>query len=215
MSSKIINQDLGTCIYTPLPVLPVSYKSNTVPLATLIKMSSREHHLRLKDEAFQTRFKTATRDGFRGPDGTILPVEEKLEEQSEIIIEIQHQVLMEFGYAKELGKSEETGAVFYSEIDEMALYEMRTAAFQYPEESSLQETVYFKHNRAGDIPLEDGDVGKDCALFELDSRKEHSLFSYLAIMTPAEEEDIAAVKAAGGDTTKMIFPRVVVSGSYT
>jgi len=139
----------------------------------------------------------------------------KVEEQSDIIIEIQHQVLAEHGYAKKIATCDETGGSIYAEVDELALYELRTAAFQYPDEPAFQETVYFKYNRAGDIPLEDGETGRDCKIFELDSRKEHSLFSYLSQLSPAEQRDMEKVKAAGGDVSKMVFPRVIVSGSYT
>ena len=81
--------------------------------------------------------------------------------------------------------------------------------------TSFQETVYFKYNRAGDIPLENGDKGSDCTLYELDSRNELTLFQWCANLSDEEKAELEAVKKAGGDVSKVKFPRVIVSGSYT
>jgi hypothetical protein len=212
--SKVVNQNLGTCIYTPLPVLPKEYISHTVPLPTLVAMSKLEHELRLNDDYYQRRFRAAARDSKRVAGGE-RPFEVKEEEQGDIIVEIQHHVLAKYGYATLIFKDENTGEEKFGDIDELALYELRTAAFQWPEEPTFQETVYFKYNRAGDIPLEDGDEGPDCELFEVDSRRPLSLYELLGQLSPEEEAEVAAVKAAGGSVEELRFPRVVVSGSYT
>lgn len=214
MSGAVMNQDLGTCIYTPLPELPKAYESHTVPLQTLVAMSKMEHTLRLNDPALQVRFKAASRDAQR-PAGGKRVEETRTEEQTDIIQELQSRVLAQYGYATCVGTDDATGQQFFAEVDELALYELRTAAFQYPDEPAFQETVYFKYNRAGDIPLKDGETGQDCTLFTLDRREELSLFQYLATLTAEEVAELAAVKQAGGDVQGVIFPRVIASGSYT
>lgn len=206
-----LNQHLETCIYTPLPVLPAESVSRTVPLEVLKLMAVEEEKARRTDElqvAFRERYQAEMR-GDRAP--------EKF--AGDLIDEMQRDVLVKFGFDRD---------------DELALYELRTAAMQYPEEPVFQQSTFIKYNRCGDCAIADGDAIIDTELFLPDSLAPVTLkelvYKY-APPGPAALTDRAARRdpygpipeprletetaKGGGDDLAALGPLVIVTGSYT
>jgi hypothetical protein len=188
------------CIYTHLPEIPAAYKSRTVPLETLINMSKRENDLRVFDENYQQLFKLRHSSNHEELVRRLAAVREALglktphdPTTSDIIETLQIQVLSEFGYTPK---------------NVSALYELRTAAMQFPEVEDFQRTVFFRYNRSGLGIFRVGERGSDCALYSPDSLEKTSLHEVLKKH---------CVESLNNDPYRRFshHPCVVVSGSYT
>lgn len=208
--------DGSVCIYTSLPLISPNDISRTVPLEMLIQMSQRENFLRLHDDAYQQKFKASyglivEAGAGAGEDKNEPPALNSVD----IVEEMQLQVLKEFGYEPD---------------DVLALYELRTAAMQYPDVKEFQETVYFRYNRAGDSDLvRVGEVGPNTTIYTFpqneqnddvgeprrsltDGLEKTTLHDALSRRYP---QDVSTDSGASAPPAWKHFPRVVVSGSYT
>ena len=252
------------CIYTPLPTLPPSYMSRTVPLQVLKKMSKLEDDLRVRNEYYQSLFylshsnvdsdkeklfqemngvdrcavinstnntipftsmKNVSTPEVTHPNNNTSSVGDIT--AADIVERIQEEVLLRFGFQKD---------------DVFALYELRTAAMQYPLEDDFQETVYFKYNRSGDVAeIVEGLMGPNCSLVIPPTSPGDTLLVETTlhdILAQVEEdmpivEDITPsnnISLLPNDQLEKMekvvplqrlekkfrhYPRVVVSGSYT
>jgi hypothetical protein len=206
----------SSCIFTTLPMMPDEWKSKKVPVDTLIKMSRRETELRVDDpfyrkmfflmhrgapgdaaqfvEEFTPRFvETAGVDPSEDPSLD----EEPLVSSASVIILLQYQVLLEFGYNPLK--------------DQLVLYELRTAAMMHPDVPELQSSVQFHYNRQGNPhDVAEGKVGPDTTLYDPATLEPHTLHRLLRDLTQKEvhQHDDIGMRFAH-------YPTVVLSGSYT
>lgn len=182
------------CIFTTLPTLPPDCISHTVPVEKLLAMSRRENDLRLNDPTYQALFKQYHLTLMNKPVPEDIAAAaariSNLGPSQDIIEHLQRRVLDEFGYSAD---------------DELVMYELRTAAMQYPDRLEFQEAAIYQFNRAGDVAsVTEGSVGPDCALFEPDSLREVSLHQWLRGAQQVHEP-----------SPFRHHPRVVITGSYT
>lgn len=233
--NKVIAADgnYPSCIFTELPHLPAAYRSRTVPVETLIEMSRLESTLRTNDDAFQTLFRLAhsaeSKDfdylsqclhekrrallarvdpsavaefvdinaqcGSRRSSTSLLPAESA----APFVIETIHwEVLVSFGY--------------HPLRDLHAMYELQTAAMQYPDERAFQESVQFRCNRAGsnELLVVPGTKGPDCQLFPFDDVHRNRIGLHAMV-----ESQARACYAGQLQDEFRHHPVVVVSGSFT
>lgn len=185
------------CIYTPIPTLPPDAIRRTVPLETLKQMSLAEQQGRYSP-ALQTAFKNYYEAVKRqGVDASFF--------NGDIIEMMQRDVLEQFGFSRD---------------DDAVLYELRTAAMQYPEETLFQDSIYIKFNRCADCVLQNGDPLADTPLYDALTLKQHTLSELVHhyVMPPvcdsnAVDAYIRPTLVVGRDVEKS--PLVVVTGSYT
>ncbi len=197
---SVVNQHLDTCIYTPLPVLPASSISRTVPLETLKKMAEEEErrrHAPSFQQAFKDRYAAEAR-GERTPESLA----------ADIIDVMQRDVLELHGFSRD---------------DELALYELRTAAMQYPDEPVFQQSTFIKYNRCGDSAINNGDRIVDTPLFDPNTLTETSLAALVMHLAPADKQHLlqgrrepgSAIPAPTLSAEHQKTPLVIVTGSYT
>jgi hypothetical protein len=207
VQTPIYNVVTDKCIYTPVPPLPSGSESRTVPLATLIEMSREENRLRL-DEAFQQRFRDAYARAAAGPPpGESLQAWAALSDGTmDIIEEMQKDVVARHGFARG---------------DRLALYELQTAAMQYPDEPVFQESIYIRYNRCGDVDLHAGDAAPNVTLTDPDTLAPTTLHDFIdgfapkAIALGADGAAALLAEPAAGDAAVEARPLVLITGSYS
>lgn len=205
-----------SCIFTQLPLMKEEWKSKKVPVTTLLKMSQRENELRVHDAFYSQLFFLKHRDApgdydafmkaftprYKDTTGVDPEVDEALKEEplfssASVIILLQYQVLVEFGYSPLK--------------DVLVLYELRTAAMMHSDVSEFQQSVQFKYNKQGNPHcVVEGEVGPDVPLYHPATLTEQSLHSLLIDLTRDER---ATHHAKGMHFAH--YPTVVLSGSYT
>lgn len=198
----VVNQILDTCIYTPVPVLPERSRTRKVPLETLKAMARAEDKARHApgfQELFKERYAAERR-------GEVEPVSLA----ADIIDSMQRDVLEAHGFKRD---------------DELTLYELRTAAMQYPAEPEFQNSTFIKYNRCGDCPIQDGDALADTELCDPLALQEMTLSALVKGMADPTAEQIAASKQGAVIPARLMTeeeaaavdpsPLVVVTGSYT
>jgi hypothetical protein len=165
-------------------------ESRTVPLESLKKMVQRDTELRLSTE-LQALYRKYE-DTVGGSNGRVEAI-------------VLQRVLAEFKFKPESKDEEEAYAA------QLAGYELRTAAAQYPDEAFFRSVPRFvRHNRAEDGPLQVGEMAPDVPLYTMGKE-------------PIRLEDIiwgrAACRAVSADLVEKEGcnrrPLFVVSGSMT
>jgi hypothetical protein len=195
-----LNHHLETCIYTPVPPLPPNCRSRTVPLETLKKMAQEEERGRRGSNlqtAFHARYEAQATGEFAGETFA-----------SDIIDAMQRDVLEANGFRRN---------------DEIALYELRTAAMQYPDEPIFQQSTFIRYNRCGDCRIADGEKMIDTILHDPVTLEPVALSELLAQYDAPSAEDIVtsrdtlqgAVRAPARKNQPVPSPLVLVTGSYT
>jgi hypothetical protein len=164
--------------------------SRTVPLETLKRMVQRDTELRIGPE--MQKLYRQYEDTVGGSNGRVEGI-------------VLHRVLEEFGFNPTSKDEDENYKA------QLAGYELRTAAAQYPDEPFFRTVPRFvKHNRAEDGPLQVGEAAPDVTL-------------YTMALAPIRLEDLIRGNAACGAVSNDLVdkegalrrPLFVVSGSMT
>jgi hypothetical protein len=188
-----VNLHLETCIYTPLPPLPPHSVSRSVPLETLRAMAEEEERGR-RTPAFQKEF----RDRYAAQDSGDADPSVFF---ADIIDTMQRDTLEKFGFDRD---------------DELALYELRTAAMQYPAEPVFQRSTFIHYNRCGDCPIANNDKLVDTVLYDPVTFEPVMLSALVRHMDGAVQAADSPVTRPGlRPDREADSPLVVITGSYT